>query len=67
MTRIFVAVAFAAAVAGCTTTPTAPPQLDLPPSLRADPLGAISLRGRAQPIVLHALRPAATMVDAAAE
>ena len=42
-------------------------RLDLPPSLRADPLGAISLRGRAQPIVLHALRPAAAMVDAAAE
>ena len=39
-------------------------RLDLPRSLRADPLGAISLRGRAQPIVLHALRPAATMVEA---
>ena len=42
-------------------------RLDLPPSLRADPLGPIALRGRAQPVVLHALRPAATMVEAAAE
>jgi multidrug efflux system outer membrane protein len=32
MTRLLVAVAFAAALAGCTTTPTAPPQLDLPPA-----------------------------------
>jgi adenylate cyclase len=42
-------------------------RLDLPPTLRADPLGPVSLRGRAQPVVLHALRPAATMVEAAAE
>jgi adenylate cyclase len=42
-------------------------RLDLPPSLRADPLGPIALRGRTQPMVLHALRPAASMVDAAAE
>jgi adenylate cyclase len=42
-------------------------RLDLPPSLRADPLGPVRLRGRSQPIVLHALRPAATMVEAAAE
>ncbi|HLT01082.1 MAG TPA: adenylate/guanylate cyclase domain-containing protein [Geminicoccaceae bacterium] len=42
-------------------------RLDLPPSLSADPLGPIALRGRTQPIALHALRPAATMVQAAAE
>lgn len=41
-------------------------RLDLPPSLRADALGPVRLRGRTQPIVLHALRPAA-MVEAAAE
>jgi adenylate cyclase len=42
-------------------------RLDLPPSLRSDPLGPVRLRGRRQPIVLHALRPAATMVEAAAQ
>jgi adenylate cyclase len=42
-------------------------RLDLPSAFRADPLGPIALRGRAQPIVLHALRPAATVVEAAAE
>ena len=42
-------------------------RLDLPPTLRADPLGPVSLRGRAQPVVLYALRPAAAMVEAAAE
>jgi adenylate cyclase len=42
-------------------------RLDLPPTLRAEPLGPVALRGRAQPIVLHALRPAATTVEAAAE
>jgi adenylate cyclase len=40
-------------------------RLDLPPSLRADPLGPVRLRGRTQPIVLHALRPAPTMAEAA--
>ena len=40
-------------------------RLDLPRSLRADPLGPIRLRGRTQPIVLHALRPATA--EAAAE
>ena len=42
-------------------------RLDLPPSLRADPLGPIALRGRTQPMVLHTLRPAASVVEAAAE
>jgi class 3 adenylate cyclase len=42
-------------------------RLDLPPTLRAEPLGPVSLRGRAQPVVLHALRAAATVVEAAAE
>jgi multidrug efflux system outer membrane protein len=32
MTRLLIAAAFAAALAGCTTTPTSPPQLDLPPA-----------------------------------
>jgi multidrug efflux system outer membrane protein len=32
MTRIAMVMAFAIALAGCTTTPTAPPQLDLPPA-----------------------------------
>ena len=34
---------------------------------RADPLGPIALRGRVQPIVLHELLPAPTMVDDDAE
>jgi adenylate cyclase len=42
-------------------------RLALPPSLRADPLGPLRLRGRSRPIVLHALRPAAARVEAAAE
>jgi adenylate cyclase len=42
-------------------------RLDVPPSMRAEPLGPIVLRGRAQPIFLHALRPAATVGEAAAE
>jgi adenylate cyclase len=41
-------------------------RLDLPPALRAEPLGAVRLRGRTQPIVLHALRSAAA-IEAAAE
>jgi adenylate cyclase len=42
-------------------------RLDVPPSMRVEPLGPIALRGRAQPILLHALRPAAPMIEAAAE
>jgi adenylate cyclase len=42
-------------------------RLALPPCLRSDPLGPVRLRGRAQPIVLHSLRPAATTVEVAAE
>lgn len=37
-------------------------RLDLPPALAAEPLGPVLLRGRKQPITLHALRrPAAPM------
>ena len=42
-------------------------RLELPPTLRATPLGPIRLRGRSQPIALHALRPAADLIDAAAD
>jgi adenylate cyclase len=42
-------------------------RLQLPPTLRATPLGAVRLRGRRQPIALHALRPAADLIDAAAD
>jgi class 3 adenylate cyclase len=42
-------------------------RLDVPTSMRVEPLGPIALRGRAQPILLHALRPAAPMIEAAAE
>jgi multidrug efflux system outer membrane protein len=37
MTRILAAIAVAVALAGCTTTPTAPPQLDLPPATGSAP------------------------------
>ena len=39
-------------------------QLDLPPSLSVEPLGSIQVRGRQQPITLHALHP--SVVPAAA-
>ena len=42
-------------------------RLDLPPTLRVEPLGSFQLRGRQQPITLHALhRPAAPLEAAAA-
>jgi class 3 adenylate cyclase len=42
-------------------------RLELPPTLRATPLGPIRLRGRSRPIVLHALHSAADLIEAAAE
>jgi adenylate cyclase len=42
-------------------------RLTLPPTLCAAPLGKVQLRGRRQPIALHALYPAAAPIDAAAE
>jgi adenylate cyclase len=42
-------------------------QIALPQSLRVEPLGSIRLRGRQQPIALHALHPTAVPVEAAAE
>jgi class 3 adenylate cyclase len=42
-------------------------RIDLPPTLSVEPLGSIRLRGRQQPITLHALHPTAVPVEAAAE
>jgi adenylate cyclase len=42
-------------------------RLDLPPTLAATALGETRLRGRHQPIALHALHPATTALHAAAE
>ena len=41
-------------------------QIDLPPSLGVEPLGSIQLRGRQQPITLHAIHPTIP-VEASAE
>jgi adenylate cyclase len=41
-------------------------RVDLPSSLRVEPLGSIRLRGRQQPLTLHALHPAAVPLQAAA-
>ena len=41
-------------------------RLDLPPSLSVEPLGSIELRGRQQPITLHALHPTGMLVEPAA-
>jgi adenylate cyclase len=42
-------------------------RIDLPPSFRVEPLGSIQLRGRQQPLTLHALHPTAVPLKAAAE
>ena len=42
-------------------------QIDLPPSLGVEPLGSIQLRGRQQPVILHALHATAVPLEAAAE
>jgi len=41
MRKTFLAAAFALSVAGCTTTPTAPPELDLPPPTLSDATAAV--------------------------
>jgi len=41
MLKTFLAAAFALSVAGCTTTPTAPPELDLPPPTLSDATAAV--------------------------
>jgi adenylate cyclase len=51
----------------CLISDTLLAQLDLPPSLAAEPLGSIQLRGRQQPIILHALHATAMPLEAAAE
>jgi adenylate cyclase len=51
----------------CVISDTLLAQLDLPPSLRVESLGSIQLRGRQQPITLHALYPTPLRVEAAAE
>jgi adenylate cyclase len=42
-------------------------RIDLPPSLGVEPLGSIQLRGRRQPITLHALHPSGGALAPAAE
>jgi adenylate cyclase len=51
----------------CLISDTLLAQIDLPQSLSVEPLGSIRLRGRRQPITLHALHPTAVPVEAAAE
>jgi adenylate cyclase len=51
----------------CLISDTLFAQLDLPSSLGAKPLGSIQLRGRQQPIILHALHATAMPLEAAAE
>jgi adenylate cyclase len=51
----------------CLISDTLLAQLNLPPSLAAEPLGSIQLRGREQPIILHALHATAMPLEAAAE
>ena len=51
----------------CLISETLLAEVDLPPSLSAEPLGAIQLRGRRQPITLYALHPSAVPRAAAAE
>ena len=51
----------------CLISDTLLAQLDLPPSLAAEPLGSIQLRGRQQPVILHALHATAVPLEAAAE
>ena len=51
----------------CLISDTLLAQLDLPPSLAAEPLGSIQLRGRQQPVPLQALHATAVSLEAAAE
>jgi adenylate cyclase len=50
----------------CLISDTLLARLDLPPMLRVEPLGSFQLRGRQQPITLHALHRTAAPVEAAA-